>query len=545
MARRGSDAEASMTQGQSHSGIPLKPVYTPADTAGLDYAVRLGDPGTYPYTRGRRPASAGGGGWIQHELSGEGAARRSNEQFRYLIAHGATGVDVIGDTPTMAWLDPDHPTARHAIGTQGVSVCHLGDYRDLYAGLPLDRITLSHSLPAPFAIAGLYLVARERGVDPAGLRGSTIQVPFYCEDCSYATHMPFALRLRLAADSIEFAAREMPRFHAFLEDTYYISDGGLDAVEEMALGFVEIRYLVRELLRRGVAIDRFAPRIAILVNCRMDVFEEIAKIRATRRIFARMMRDEFGARDPRSLAVNVTSHTSGLTLTAQQPVNNIVRGAVQALALALAGVQAIEISAFDEAFRTPSPEAHLVALRTQQTIQVETGVTKVADPLGGAYYVEALTDEMERRIVELAARIEAKGDPGALCDGGWFRTLFQNAMERHARELREGRLGQVGVNVHRMAEADDTLLREVAERKFEPCRERVDELRELRRARDAERVRATLGELRRVAAAKTGSLMTPLVAAFAAGATMGEITGVMRIGYGVPYDPLGHTEAPV
>ncbi|MBI4628906.1 MAG: hypothetical protein HY729_09360 [Candidatus Rokubacteria bacterium] len=532
-----------MTERQSHSGIPLKPVYTPADAAG-DYAAGLGDPGAYPYTRGRRPAGSDGGAWIQHELSGEGTARRSNEQFRYLIAHGATGVDVIGDTPTMAWLDPDHPAARHAIGTQGVSVCHLGDYRDLYDGLPLDRITVSHSLPAPFAIAGLYLAAREHGVDPARLRGSTVQAPFYCEDCGYASHMPFALRLRLAADSIEFATRAMPKFHAFLEDTYYISDGGLDAVEEMALGFVEIRYVVRELLRRRVPVDSFAPRIAILVNCRMDCFEEIAKIRATRRLFARMMREEFGARDPRSLAVNVTAHTSGLTLTAQQPVNNIVRGAVQALALVLAGVQAIEISGFDEAFRTPSPEAHLIALRTQQTIELETNVTKVADPLGGSYYVEALTDELERRITEMVARIERQGDPAALCDGGWFRALFQDAMERHARQVREGRLRKVGVNVHRMAEEEDTLLRAVAERKFEPCRERVDELAAHRRSRDGGRAREALVDLQRVAEGKTGNLMPPLVAGFAAGATMGEITGILRTAYGAPYDPLGHLKAP-
>jgi len=532
-----------MTERRSHSGIPLKPVYTAADVGG-EAAARLGEPGAYPYTRGRRPAGADGAGWIQHELSGEGTARRSNEQFRYLISHGATGVDVIGDTPTMAWLDADHPAARHAIGTQGVSACHLADYRDLYDGLPLDRITFSHSLPAPFAIAGLYLVTRERGGDPARLRGSTIQLPFYCEDCSYATHMPFGLRLRVAADSIEFATREMPKFHAFLEDTYYISDGGLDAVEEMALGFIEIRYLVRELLRRGLLIDSFAPRIAILVNCRMDLFEEIAKIRASRRIFARMMREEFGAADPRSLAVNITSHTSGLTLTAQQPVNNVVRGAVQALALAMAGVQAIEISAFDEAFRTPSAEAHLIALRTQQTVQLETNVTKVADPLGGAYFVEALTDEIERRILELVARIEGQGDPATLCDGGWFRSLFLNAMERHARDVQDGRLSKVGVNVHRMPEEEDTLLRAVAEQKFEPCRERVDELRGHRQARDAARVRAALVEVRRVAGSKSGSLMDPLVAAFAAGATMGEITGMMRMGYGVAYDPLGHLEAP-
>ena len=534
-----------MTERQSYSGIPLKAVYTPADVAALDYPGHLNDPGAYPYTRGRRPATQATGGWIQHELSGEGTPQRSSEQFRYLIAHGATGVDVIGDTPTMAWLDPGHPACAHAVGTQGVSLCRLDDYRQLYEGLPLDRITVSHSLPAPFAIAGLYLSAKERGVDPKGLRGSAIQVPFYCEDCGYATHMPFALRLRLAVDSIGFATRTMPKFHAFLEDTYYISDGGLDAVEEMALGFVEIRYIVRELLRRGVPIDSFAPRIAILVNCRMDVFEEIAKIRATRRLFARMMREEFGAQDARSLAVNITSHTSGLTLTASQPVNNVVRGAVQALALALAGVQAIEISGFDEAFRTPGPEAHLVALRTQQTIQLETNVSNVADPLGGAYYVEALTDEMERRIREMIAMIEGMGDPAALCDGGWFRALFQNAMERYARQVREGRLPKVGVNVHRMADADDTLLREVAERKFEPCRERIADLREFRGARDNPRVKAALQEMRQVTETKTDDLMPPLIAALQEGATMGEITGVMRAGYGHPYDPFGTLESPI
>jgi len=305
-----------------------------------------------------------------------------------------------------------------------------------------------------------------------------------------------------------------------------------------------VGYNVQAAVDAGLDVDDFAPRLSYFFNAHIDLFEEIAKYRAARRIWARHMKERYQAKSPRSWVMRFHSQTAGVTLTAQQPVNNIVRGAVQALTLALAGVQAIEISAFDEAFRTPSPEAHLIALRTQQTIRLETNVTEVADPLGGSYYVEALTDEIERRISELVARIEAKGDPAALCDGGWFRTLFQDAMERHARQVGEGRLRKVGVNVHRMAEEDDTLLRGVAERKFEPCRERVEELGAMRRARDAARVRAALVEVRRVAAAKTGSLMAPLVAAFAAGATMGEITGVMRMGYGVPYDPLGHLEAP-
>ena len=526
-----------MSERRSESGIPLEPVYGPADRRDADYASRLGDPGEFPYTRGVRAPSGRRGTWIQRELSGEGDPRRSNAQFRFLLSKGQTGLDVIGDTPTVACLDPDHPLARHAVGTQGVSVCRLEDYRELYADLPLDRVTLSHSLPALFAVAGLSCVARERGVAPAALRGSVIQAPYYCEDTGYATQLPFELRVRMAVDSIAFCASEMPKFHAFLEDTYYISDGGLDAIEEMALGFVEIRGLVRELLARGVPVDRFAPRIGILVNCRMDLFEEIAKIRATRRLFARMMRDEFGARDPRSLAVNVTAHTSGMALTAQQPVNNVVRGSLQALALALAGVQAMEVSAFDEAFRTPSPQAHEVALRTQQIVHLESNVTHVADPLGGSYFLEALTDEIERRIRAMVERIEGLGEPAALAERGWFRSLFQNAMERHARALADGSLPKVGVNCHVVPEEEDTLLRELAERKIEPYAGRIDAIRRHREARDARGVQQSLAALRTRAEDRRANLTPAVIAAFEAGATMGEMVEILRVAYGGPRDP--------
>ena len=348
-----------MTQ-YSRSGIALKPVYSPEDSKGLDYQANLNSPGAFPYTRGRQADRRGG--WIQRELSGEGEPSRSNEQLRYLLEKGQMGIDVIGDSPTMACMDPDHPLAMNTVGTQGVSLCCLQDYRELYKDLPLDSISISASVPSPFALAGLYLVAKEDNIRPDKLRGSVLQAPFYAEDCGYSMHMPFRLRLRLSCDSIEFCAKAMPKFHSFVEDTYFFSEAGLNVVEEMALGFVEIRHIVRDLLKRGVDIDSFAPRIAILVNCSMDFFEEIAKIRATRRLFARIMKEEFGAKDPRSWAAVITCHTSGLSLTAQQPFNNIVRGALQALALVLAGVDAMEISAFDEAYRTPSPESHLVAL---------------------------------------------------------------------------------------------------------------------------------------------------------------------------------------
>lgn len=522
-----------------------KPFYRPEDVSEIDYASNLNDPGSYPYTRGRRTqAHIASNAWILRELSGEGSPARSNRQFRDLIERGALGLDIIGDGPSMGCWDPDHPFARAAVGTQGVSVCRLRDFIELYDGIPLDRVTLSHSLPAWFTIAAVCLLARMREVSPAVLRGSAIQTPLYAEDYCYAVHMPVELRMRLTLDSIEFCSREMPRFHSFLEDTYYVSDGGPEAVDEMALGFIEIRKVARELVKRGLDIDTFAPRIGILVNCRMGFFEEIAKIRASRRLFARMMREEFGAKDPRSWSVNITAHTAGSALTAQQPANNVVRGAIQAVALVLAGVQAMEISAFDEAYRTPTPEAHLLGLRTQQIVELETDCTRVTDPLGGSYYVERLTNEMERRIADRIREIEALGDPVELSRGGWFRRLLEDAMTKRALEIENGTVAKVGVNVFRMPEEEDTLLREVVEAKIEPCWDHIERIAEFKRTRDQDRVRTALRELHACAEERRESLMPPVVRALEADATLGEMSGAMRMAYGMPYDPLAGTPAP-
>lgn len=526
----------------SRSGIPLKPVYTPEDVINLDYQRQLNAPGEFPFTRGRLRERRGG--WIQRQLSGEGDPSRSNKQLKYLLEKGQTGIDVIGDSPTQACLDPDHPLAVNTVGTQGVSLCCLNDYRELYKDIPLGAISISSSVPAAFALPGLYLVAKENGFPPDELRGSVLQAPFYAEDCGYAMWMPFRLRLRLSSDSIAFCARETPKFHSFVEDTYFFSEAGLNAIEEMALGFVEIRHVVRDLLNRGVDIDSFAPRIAILVNCGVDFFEEIAKIRATRRLFARMMKEEFGARDPRSWAVVITCHTSGLSLTAQQPANNIVRGTLQAMALVLAGVDALEISAFDEAYRTPSPESHLVALRTQQVIHLETNVSKVADPLGGSYYVEALTDEVEKRIWDMIMEIEAKGNPAKLSDSGWFRKFFEERMDRYYCQISSGELPKVGVNAHVVPDHEDNLLRDVAELKIEPCWAHVEHIKEFKRKRDRNRIDRVLRNVYDKAEAENENLIYPIIAAMESEASVGEIAGVLRMAYGFPYDPHGLMESP-
>ena len=529
-------------QNYSRSGIPLKSAYSFEDRKKTGNDKDLSAPGEFPFTRGRRASTRGN--WIQRELSGEGTATRSNEQFKYLIDKGQTGLDVIGDSPTMACLDPDHPLAASTVGTQGVSLCRLQDFKDLLKDIPLDSLSISTSLPPFLALPGLYLTAEDSGFTPNRLRGSILQPPFYAEDCGYANHIPFKLRLRLSCDSIEFCAKEMPKFHSFIEDTYFFAESGLTAIEEMALGFIEIRHIVRELLSRGVEIDHFAPRIAILINCSMDFFEEIAKIRATRRIFAKMMRDEFGAKDPRSLAVVISSHTSGLSLTTQQPFNNIVRGTLQSLSLVLGGVQALEISAFDEGYRTPSPESHLVGLRTQQVIDLETNVTKVQDPLGGSYYIESLTDEIEKRIVDLIKEIEAKGDPAELSESGWFKRFFDNAMERYHTQLQSGEITKVGVNVHQIPEEEDTMLKEIASEKIQPCSDLINIVKEYKSNRNQGQIKKVLMNVQQEAASGKGNLIYPIMEAVNSGATFGEISGMLRQAGGFPYDPHGFMKPP-
>jgi methylmalonyl-CoA mutase N-terminal domain/subunit len=526
----------------TRSGIPLRSHYTPDDLRDLDYERQLGAPGAYPYTRGRRDSV---GSWMQRGLSGEGDPVRSNRQLKYLLAQGQIGVDVVGDSPTQCGLDPDHPLAAPAVGTQGVSMCCLQDYRQLLDGIPLDSVVISSSLPPGQMVSALYLLAQEQGIPLDKLRGSSVQAPYYGEDCSYASHMPFRLRLKGSADIIEFCTREMPRFHTFLEDTYFIAEVGLTPAEEMALGFVEIRGLVRELLERGLPIDSFAPRIAILVNCGMDFLEEIAKMRATRRLFARMMREEFGAQDPRSLKTVIACHSSGLSLTAQQPVNNVVRGTVQAMAAVLGGAQAVEISAFDEAFRTPSPESHRVALRTQQILHLESDIAKVVDPLGGSYFMESLTDELEKRIWDMVVDIESRGDPAELSDGGWFKAFFHDAATRYASGLEDGTLQKVGLNCHQIPDSEDVLLRDISERKIEPYGERIEQITAYKKSRDPVRLRDALQEVQDKARQRTENTLYTTIKAMQAGATMGEIGGMVRLANDLPYDPYGMVEAPL
>ncbi len=526
------------------SGIPVHKVYKPDHVIDMQYERDLGEPGSYPFTRGAHQDMYRKQNWIIRVLCGESSPSETNQRLRLLTSAGQTAVDVIGDSPSFAFIDSDHPLAAATVGTQGVPLCCLQDYLELLDGIPMGKISVSFSMPPAFAIAGLACAAKTYGVPLDELRGSTILLTLCSDECGYSTHQPIEMRVRLAVDNIEFGTKHMPRYRPFLEDTYYISEAALTAVEEISLGLIEARLLIREVQKRGLKIDEFAPRMAILVNTGMDFFEEIAKIRALRRIWARMMKDEYQAEDPRSQRATITVHTSGLSLTAKAPVNNITRGALEALAATLAGCQAIEISCFDEPIRIPSPQAAVAALRSQQIIAYESGITRVVDPLGGSYYIETLTNELESNILKMVKDIELRGDICTLSESGYFKAIFDNASKRYREDVKTGRRKIVGVNVLEAPSEEDSLLEEAVETKVEVCQEQIEKIKELKAKRNNNNVMEALNEVRTRALNRSTNLVPIIMDAFQKGLTMGEIAGAIRVSYGVAFDHFGMVKGP-
>lgn len=528
---------------ETFSGIPLKNVYNPED-ADIVFNRDLGDPGSYPYTRGAYPYMYREKTWLVRSLCGENSPRETNKRLRLLTSAGQTAIDLIGDLPTQSWMDSDHPRAAAVAGTSGVPLCCLQDYLETFDGIPIGKTSCSFSVPPSSAMAGFVCAAREYGVPQSELRGSTVQAPLYAEECGYVCHMPIETRVRLARDTIIFGVKQVPKFHCFMEGAYFFREAGLTTVEEMALALVEIRLLVGEVLNYGLDIDEIAPRIVVLVGVDMDFFEEIAKIRALRRIWARMMKEEYGAKDARSWRLTITARTSGISLTAKAPINNVTRAAYEAMAATLAGCQALEISCFDEPIRIPSPEAAVAALRTQQILAYETGITKVADPLGGSYFVEALTNEMETNIMNKVREIELQGSPCELSKKGYFTAIFRNASQRYEEAIRTGRRKVVKVNMLCDPSEEDSLLREEMETKVGVCQEQIERIREMKAKRNKSKVKEALNAVYQVAQNRSENLLPAIIEAFQKGLTAGEITGAVRVSYGVPFDHFNMQEIP-
>ncbi len=517
---------------QTVSGIPLPRVATPADLSSHDYLRDLGFPGEPPFTRGAHPTMYRSRLWTIRPLAGFGTPEDTNARFRYLLAHGATGLSLTFDYPTLRGYDSSDPEARADAGKGGVAVDCLEDAEVLFDGIPVDRVSVSLVTCNPgMAIVLLAMYAamgRRRGL-PLDCLAGTSQNDFLMETAvtTAPRALPPAGAFRLECDTIEWAIRHLPRWNPVSFVGYNLREAGATAVEELAIGFAHARAVLRELGRRGLDTDTAAPRLSFFFSAHRTFFEEIAKCRAARRLWCRMLAEEFGSTDPRARMLRFHVQTSGVTLTAQQPLNNVVRAAYQALAAVLGGAQSLHVSGYDEAYCLPTEASARLAVRTQQIVQHESGVTETVDPLGGSYLVEHLTDELERRTRELLAEIEARGGIVRVTETGWLHGRLAASAEAYRTGVKDGRLKVVGLNCFR--EGDEGLA-EVFAQPSAVARQTA-RIRRLQASRDAAACARALEALA-AALASDANAFPAVTAAVEAGATLREVHDRFRARYG-------------
>src|SRR5213082_2532130 len=502
------------------SGVENEPLYSPENVE-LDYERDLGWPGAYPFTRGVYPSMYRGRLWTMRQFAGFGTAAQTNRRFRYLLDHGQTGLSTAFDMPTLMGLDSDHPRSLGEVGREGVAIDSLDDMETLFDGIPLGEVSTSMTINAPAAmlLAFYACVGEEQGVPLADLRG-TVQTDILKEYIAQKEFIfPPEPSMRLCVDMIEFCARELPRMHPVSISGYHIREAGSTAAQELAFTLADGFAYVDACIERGLDVDDFAPRLSFFFNAHLDFFEEIAKYRAARRIWAHVMRDRFGAKNPRSWLMRFHTQTAGVSLTAQQPEVNIVRTAIEALAAVLGGTQSLHTNSFDEALALPTEDAVRIALRTQQVIAHETGVVNSIDPLGGSYHVEHLTSELERQAYEYFDRIERLGGVVAAIKENFFQSEIAEAAFRYQREVERGERVIVGVNRYQ-SEAEP----EVEIHRVDPAleAEQAARVQALRARRDSAAAESALARLKEAAAADGRNLMHPIVESARAYVTMGE-----------------------
>jgi methylmalonyl-CoA mutase, N-terminal domain len=511
-------------------GIPLKAVYTQDDLAGQDAVTCIGLPGEFPYTRGIYPTMYRGRLWTMRQYAGFGTAAQSNERFRYLLAQGQTGLSVAFDLPTQIGHDSDHPRAAGEVGRTGVAIDSLEDMEALFDGIPLDQVTTSMTINATAAILlALYVaVAKKQGADLRKLSG-TVQNDILKEYIARGTYIyPPRPAMRIVTDLFAWCRTELPSWNTISISGYHIREAGSTAAQEIAFSFGDAIAYVDAALRAGLAVDEFAPRLSFFFNAHNDLLEEIAKYRAARRLWAHLMRDRFGARDPASMMLRFHVQTAGSSLTAQQPENNIVRVAIQALGAVLGGCQSLHTNAMDEALALPTEDAALLALRTQQIIAHETGVTNTVDPAGGSYAIEKLTDEVEARAKEYIAKIDALGGMLRAIETGYVQREIQVSAYDYQRAVEQGE--QIVVGVNRFVSDSET---PIPTMRVDPELERaqIERVRDLRARRDSSRVLEAVAEVER--RTRSGeNLMPAISAAIESYATIGEISDAMRRVFG-------------
>ncbi len=518
------------------SSEPVERLYTPLDVSELDYARDLGFPGEYPFTRGVQPTMHRGRLWTMRMFAGFGSAEETNARFKYLLSQGQTGLSIAYDLPTLYGYDSDDPEAAGEFGKCGVAVSSLKDMEILLDGIPLDQVTTSMTINSPAAIIwAMYIAAAEKQGVPMDQLGGTIQNDILKEYIAQKEFIfPPAPSMRLVTDTIEFGSRHLPRWNTISISGYHIREAGSTAAQELAFTLADGLEYVRWALARGLDIDDFCPRLSFFFNAHNDFFEEVSKYRAARRIWAREMKETFGAKNPRSWWLRFHTQTAGCSLTAQQPEVNIVRTALQALAAVMSGTQSLHTNSMDEALALPSEKAATIALRTQQVIAHETGVTNTIDPLGGSFFVEAMTDRIEKQAYDYFHQIDSFGGVIKAIEAGFFQREIAEAAYRYQRELDDKRRIMVGVNEY---VADEPITIPILQMDPDGERRQLARLGELRRTRDNEKVLGTLAALRE-AAKGTANLMPPILDAVRAYATLGEITDVFREVFGVYQEPV-------
>ncbi|MXW26255.1 MAG: methylmalonyl-CoA mutase [Dehalococcoidia bacterium] len=518
------------SDGFATSSLDVHRLYTPLDIADLDYERDLGFPGEYPFTRGVQPTMYRGRLWTMRQYAGFGTAEESNQKFRYLLSQGQTGLSVAFDLPSQLGYDSDDPMAIAEVGQVGVAIDSLYDMETLFAEIPLDKVSTSMTINAPAAVMlAMYVAAGEKqGVPAEKLRG-TVQNDVLKEYVARGTYIfPPGPSVRLAADVMAFCAKEVPLWNTISVSGYHIRDAGSTAAQEIGFTFANACAYIEAALARGLEIDEFAPRISWIFNTHNHFFEEVAKYRALRRLWARLLKEKYGAQNPRSMMLRTHTQTGGSTLMAQQPENNIVRAAVQTLAAVTGGVQSIALSCFDEALALPTDEAQRIALRTQQIIAHETGAGDTVDPFAGSYYVEHLTNDLERQAVAIMADVESMGGSVPAIESGWMQNQIAEASWQYQQRVDEGDEVVVGVNDFQEGGDQPQTIFSVDRRLVD---EQLSRLEHHRRERDPEAVASAIAGLK-AACEGDANLLPPILDAVRAYATLGEICGAMREVFG-------------
>jgi methylmalonyl-CoA mutase N-terminal domain/subunit len=518
------------------SGAPLQPLYGP-DDAVVDAERDLGLPGQYPYTRGVHPTMYRGRLWTMRQFAGFGSARQTNERFKYLLKHGQTGLSTAFDFPTLMGYDSDSPRSKGEVGQVGVAVSSLRDMQTLMDGIPMGEVSTSMTIngPAPIMLAFYIACGETQGVAPAKLQG-TIQNDILKEyQAQHAWLVPAEPALRMIVDVMAHCSVHVPKFNTISISGYHIREAGSTAAQELAFTLANGMEYVRRGIERGIDVDAFAPRLSFFFDSHLDFFEEIAKFRAARRIWARHMKEVVGAKDPRSWMLRFHTQTAGVSLTAQQPENNIVRTAFEAMAAVLGGTQSLHTNSMDETLSLPTEKAVKIALRTQQIISEETEVAHVADPLGGSWFVEALTNKLEEEAGRYFAEIQRRGGVVPATEQGWIQREIHRSAYAYQRALEQGRKKMVGVNCY---EEEQGKVPTIELHRIDPSveRDQVEGLRQLRAKRDAAKAKRALDDVRS-AAKGSDNLLERFIAAAHADCTIGEIAEVLRECWGEYKEP--------